>query len=145
MKKFLFRKLSTKAFVISQILILLVGLFVFISLALFVNDGVGKGPWQLRKPVTQEPKSFNLTINSPEDNLLVFEPTLLISGKTSPKTPLVISTPSQDFALLSGDNGDFSKNVPLEVGLNIITINSINEDGAIKQIKKIAYFSKEKI
>ncbi len=145
MKKFLFRELSTKAFVISQILILLTGLFIFISLALFVNDAPGKGPWQLRQPVTQEPKSFSLTINSPEDNLLVFEPTLLISGKTSPKTTLVISSPSQDYALLSLDNGDFSKSVVLKAGLNIITINAISDDGVIKQIKKIAYYSKEKI
>lgn len=145
MRNILFRKLSTQTFIASQIIILLCGLFIFISLALYVNDGPGKSPWQLKLPVTQVPKSFNLTINSPEDNLLVFDQTLLISGKTSAKTPVIISTPNEDFALLSSDNGDFSKDITLKLGLNIITINAVSEDGTIKQIKKIAYFSKEQI
>jgi hypothetical protein len=101
--------------------------------------------WMSKGPVTSKPVSFELQINSPDDETISFDRTILISGKTTPQAVVIISTPSQDQIADANLLGGFSKEISLDPGLNVLYISSFDLQGNSKQIKKTIYYSAEKL
>ena len=71
----------------------------------------------------------NLNITSPENNLLVSESSLNITGNTINNSQIVINTATENFIGQSDKNGLFDIPIKLEAGLNIIKISAIDPLG----------------
>ncbi|MBI2601102.1 hypothetical protein HYW42_04050 [Candidatus Daviesbacteria bacterium] len=142
------KKLSTKTFVISQCLILLLGL-VFISLLYYVLNIQNPPTIALYSPgggpVTSEPRSLLISVEEPDNDRLVFKPSILVSGKTTPNLPIVISTESSNLVINSKSDGQFSSTLELEPGVNTITISVFDVNGDSRFETRTVYYSKEKI
>ncbi|RJP46531.1 MAG: hypothetical protein C4584_01470 [Armatimonadetes bacterium] len=96
-------------------------------------------------PVTREPVSLMLNLSSPENNLLVFDPNLLIQGTSSPNSMIIITTSKEDFSLEPDNQGYFSYTLELEQGLNEFSITAFDVLGNSKSSERVVYYSKEKI
>lgn len=96
-------------------------------------------------PVTSEPVSLSLNINNPDNNLLVFESDLLISGKTSPNTTLVLSLDKEDWVGNIDNLGNFSDTAKLKEGVNHLVVTVFDSQGNSKSESRTIYFSKEKL
>jgi hypothetical protein len=70
--------------------------------------------------------SSQLSISSPEDNLLVSTSKLNIIGTTIANSHIVITTASKTFLGQSDNQGNFNIPIDLDSGLNIIKISSID-------------------
>lgn len=102
-------------------------------------------PASYGQPVTSTPVSFTLTVSSPEDNALVFDPTILIQGKTSPGSTIIISGQTEDLPLPVGDNGNFSTTIKLQNGVNRLTIASFDAAGNTKSETRTIFYTKTKL
>lgn len=101
--------------------------------------------WSQIIPVTSAPVSVNLDISQPDDETLVFDQNLLISGKTSPKAVVLISVEDTDIVTTADSDGSFSRQVGLTSGLNHITIYAFDQSGNSKSATRTIYYSQEKI
>lgn len=141
-------KLESKTFILSQTLILLVSLVLIGILYYFLNL---QYPTPLTNfstlggPITSEPKSLLLTVEEPENDKLVFKSTTLISGKTTPNLPVLISTESQDLVINSKGNGTFSTSLELDLGVNQIQVSVFDGNGDSRSETRIVYYSEEKL
>ncbi|MBI2021651.1 hypothetical protein HYS93_02065 [Candidatus Daviesbacteria bacterium] len=126
--------------------VILLASLAYISIISFILNQDFSG-LDIRKyiPVTKEPLSFNLEINSPDDELVVFDNTILVSGQTAPKALVIISTDKEDISLQVSKKGEFSKVIDLNPGLNKILISSIDSSGKSKSESKTIYYSEEKL
>ncbi|MBI2011766.1 hypothetical protein HYS91_03285 [Candidatus Daviesbacteria bacterium] len=139
-------RLSAKSFVLSQLGILIVSLVFLGTLYYFLNqDNFLKSAIEDYLPVTTRPLSFTLDLNSPEDELLTFEKTILIAGKTSPFSTVIITSSNNDVGLEANSQGEFSNSFELTEGLNLITVASFDKDGNAKSLTRSIYYSKEEI
>ena len=132
--------LSTKTFIVSHLTLLSLALIFFAGLYYVLYPERFSPQDASYNPVTKEPVSLFLEISSPEDDILVSDPSLVISGTTSPNLAVIISNNQTDTALQSGKNGDFSKVFTLSPGPNTIEINAFDEEGNSKSITKSVYF-----
>jgi len=139
------RHLSTKVFVISNLLILIIGLIFIYGLYYFVNLDTLKNASNEYNPVTQEPISFNLTVSTPEDNTLSFDKNIVVSGKTSPDTTVIISVNDSISGFGTGIKEDFSKIINLTAGKNIINITAFDPQGNTKTEIRSVFYSEEKL
>ncbi len=96
-------------------------------------------------PVSQEPSSFNLQINAPEDNALVFDGNILLTGKTSPGTSVIVVDGGSTTGFEVTSNGDFSKVISLTEGAHLLTITAFDKTGLTKTVTRQVYYSKEKL
>lgn len=139
------KQLSFKTFLISHFLILLVSV-AFISIFAWIiygdNSPLDK---QNYNPVTKEPISFSLDISSPEDNLLVFESSIVVSGKTDPQSTILITRNTESYGLEADTKGNFTKVVNLIPGVNNIYISAYDSKGSVKTSAKTVYYSEEKL
>ena len=71
----------------------------------------------------------NLSITSPEENLLVSESSLNIIGNTTNNSQIIINTATQNFSGQSDQSGFFNIPIKLDAGLNIIKISAIDTLG----------------
>ncbi len=95
-------------------------------------------------PVSTTPVSFTLSVTSPENNALVFDPTILVQGKTSPNSTVIISN-QNDLPLTANQNGDFSTTIKLQAGINQLTIGAVDEMGNTKSETRTVYYTKTKL
>ena len=141
------KKLSVKQFLISQILLLIIGLIILSGIYYILNVQYPTGlnnPFS-NGPVTTKPKSFLLTLDEPVDNTLVFAPSILVSGKTSSAKEVLIFTDSKNMVIKSKSDGSFSTDLDLDEGENLITVVVFDDNGETKSIERTIYYSKEKI
>ncbi len=96
-------------------------------------------------PVTSIPVSLSLEINSPSDDNLSFDSNIIISGKTSPNSQVLISSKSQDLVIGSKADGSFSTLIDLDEGVNNLQITAFDQNGQEKEVDKTVYYSKEKL
>jgi hypothetical protein len=92
--------------------------------------------------IIQDPE---LVINSPEEDLFTSNEELIVSGSATPNSFVVILVNDVESISNTDESGNFSLKVKLNLGGNLIEINSINEDG--KQVSKqrtVIYEDKEK-
>lgn len=140
------RKLSTKQFIWSQIIILFLGLL-FLGGLFYITDFQYQKPreYSLNGPVTKEPSSLILELNTPDNNLLSFDSSLLISGKTQGNTEVLITSADLDLVTKSKSDGSFSATFTTVEGLNEIKIITFGKKGEQKETDRTIYYSKEKI
>lgn len=96
-------------------------------------------------PVTQEPVSLTLNLASPDDNLLVFDPDILIEGKTTPGSTALLSFDDNDQVINVNNTGDFSATAKLQSGINQFIITVFDESGNTKTEERTVFYSTEKI
>lgn len=142
------KKLSTKEFIFSQILILVSGL-IFLGALYYIlyidSPSQTQNSFFSGGPVTKEPASLMLELTAPDDDLLVFDDSLEIAGKSSPNSYILITTPSSNRVIKSKSDGSFSTEIELTAGINEIKIISFDEKGEQKDLERTIYYSKEKI
>lgn len=97
------------------------------------------------QPVTSTPVSITLEISSPDEDTLSFDPSIIISGKTIPNSSVLISSKSNDVAIISKSDGAFSTLLDLDEGVNNIQISVFDQNGEQKDISRTVYYSKEKV
>ncbi len=96
-------------------------------------------------PVTVLPKSLRIDLDQPDDNLLTFQSSLIVSGSTLPNLLVLISTQSQDSVVESKKDGSFSTVIQLEEGVNNLTVTVFDQGGDSRSAERTVYYSKEKI
>jgi hypothetical protein len=96
-------------------------------------------------PVTSEPVSVTLNLASPDDNVLIFDDSLLIQGKTSPQATVILSFDKDDSVIEAGNSGDFSATIKLQPGVNQFTVSVFDNFGNSKSENRTVYYSKEKL
>lgn len=135
------RELSFKTFLISHLGILILGLIFLGSLYYILY--FDRSPLNLKNydPVTREPISFDLEISNPEDNSLVFDPNIIISGKTDPKSTVLISNNQKDTGVEADQDGSFTKVITLTPGVNYLSISAFERKGSIKTKKLTVFYS----
>lgn len=127
-----------------MLIVFLFGLGYLLGIYLIVNQPVRHAPQQMG-PVTTKPVSLTLNLSNPDDNLLVFIPDLLVSGKTAPQAVVIISLETVDLALEASSKGDFSTTLKLQDGVNNLTVSVFDNQGNSKTESKLIYYSGEKI
>lgn len=141
------RKLSTKSFIISQILILVVSLIFLAGLYYllnFYNQSAKLSSFQAG-PVTRPPATLTLELSSPEENFLTFDPKILVSGKTLPYSQVLVSSNFNDFVTESKSDGRFSADFDLKEGINEITVAVFDKTGDQRAQNRTVYYSKERL
>lgn len=96
-------------------------------------------------PVSSAPKSMNMEIQNPDDELLVFNNTVVVSGKTTPKSSVVIINGQDQLGTEADKDGNFQKVVDLQPGINPIQILAFDTEGNSKSDSRTVYYSEEKL
>lgn len=140
------KKLTTKQFIISQLLLLLFGLIILGGIYYILNIRYYKDnkPF-LNGPLTSAPKSLRLDLDQPDDDSLVFSASIIVSGQTGPIKEVLISTDSQDLVIKSKPDGSFSTVINLDEGENTVTAVVFDSDGDSRSLERTVYYSKEKL
>lgn len=140
------KKLTTKQFIISHLVILILGLLFLFGLFYILNIQYRRSSDPFSGgPVTTAPKTLKLDLDSPNDESLVFQSSVLISGKTSPSKDVLIFTETQNLVLSSKKDGSFSTTLSLDAGENNITAVVFDQTGDFRFVERLVYFSKEKL
>lgn len=138
------RELSFKTFVISITIIFLIGLAGIGGLYYYLNADQFEEAFKYL-PVSQEPTSFSLTLSSPEDNALVQDGSVIVSGKTAPFASIIVADGEQTTGFEAKSNGDFSKIITLTEGPHILSITAFDKSGTSKNTTKYVYYTKESL
>lgn len=140
------KKLTTKHFVISHILILTIGLIFLAGLYYILSIQYQKpNDLFLNGPVTTPPKSLRLSLDQPDNDSLIFQSSIIVSGKTAPLANVLISTDINDTVIKSKPDGSFTTVLNLNEGVNRITAVVFDSTGDSRVAERTVYFSKEKI
>ncbi len=140
------QKISRKHFIISNILILTISLGFLFGLYFILNIQykTSSNPFTYG-PVTSKPKSFTLDLAQPEDEALLYQSSILLSGKTSPHFQVLISTNEDDQVIEAKSDGSFSATLNLDEGVNNIKVTVFDSTGDTKKVERLVYYSKEKL
>ena len=84
-----------------------------------------------------------LLISSPEDELLSADTKLLVSGSTGASNFIVIFLNNQEFITTADASGNFSLELTLDEGANLIVIESLDEDGQSVQVERTVIVNAE--
>lgn len=92
---------------------------------------------------TLTPQEFNLSLAKPEEDDVISETPMILSGVTTPSAWVVISAEDEDYVSSADESGAFSQEVNLLGGVNNLTVFAIdvNSKSAEKQISVV--FSSE--
>lgn len=139
-------KLTTKQFILAQILILACGLILLGALYYILNVQYQQSqkPFAIG-PVTTPPKSLRLDLDQPDDDTLSYQSSIIVAGKTGPLMEIVIFTDTQDLVIKSKPDGRFSTVVNLKEGVNRITAAVFDATGDFRSAERTVYYSKEKL
>jgi len=140
------KKLPTKHFLFSQILILIIGLSLLAGLYYILNIQYqhSTDPF-LNGPVTSLPKSLTLTLDQPADDSLNFDNSIIVSGKTAPVKQVLIFTDTQNVTIESKKDGSFSTVLNLDEGVNNISVAVFDATGDSRSSSRTVFYSKEKL
>lgn len=139
------KEISLKTFIVSQSLILILGLLFLFGLYYFLNTDSKGFSYQQKGPVTTPPKSLKIDLETPLDDTLTFDSTILVSGKTAPSSEVLIFIQTYDAVVRSRSDGYFSTVVKLDEGTNHITAVVFDASGDSRSAERNVYYSKEKI
>lgn len=84
-----------------------------------------------------------LTVENPKDESVHTNKTITISGKTTPKSTVIISTNSNDQVVTTASNGDFTLTDTINDGTSLIRITSVFPDGEEKTLTRTVTYSTE--
>ncbi len=126
-------------------LIFILGLF-FIGAIYYILNLTPKPQFNFSGvSLTSEPVSLELNLNSPDDEIIVFDPDLLISGETTKGSTVILSLFEDDIPLEVSSDGNFSYTLKLDTGYNRLVVTSFDPNGNSKTESRTIYYSKEKI
>lgn len=131
----------------------IIAVLVGLSLGLFITYGVYKA----RTSVSRESRSTDLTlsslsdqtpsgelvVNTPSNESIQNENTTTVSGTTMANSFVVVFVGEEETITAADASGNFSVEVELEDGSNVITVMVINEDGQTFSVEKIVIVSDE--
>ncbi len=126
----------------------LIGIIVAIS-AFFLYQSTKKvDPNDIKKiniesPTPTPSSSVFVTIERPTDEEVTDERIITISGKTVPNAKIIVLTESNEEAGVAASNGNFSTEITLDNGENIIEVSAIAENGEIAKTKLTITYSTE--
>lgn len=83
--------------------------------------------------LNEQENTSQLAITSPENNLIIDSQRLIVSGNTQANNSVIIVINDQEIITNADESGNFSKEIRLDQGANILTIYSINQDGLLTQ------------
>ena len=92
-------------------------------------------------PATAKVKTVLLTLTSPDDQEVLSNKNLDISGKTNPDATILLITDSDQQVLKPNGQGNFTTTTTLDNDQNIITVISILPSGDSKQIQETVTYS----
>lgn len=140
------KKLPAKHFILSQILILIIGLALLAGLYYILNVQYQPSTQPfLNGPVTSAPKSLRLDLDNPDNDSLSFQSSIIVSGQTAPLKDVLIFTDSLDLVIQSKKDGSFSTVLNLDEGENKITAVVFDATGDSRSVERTVYYSKEKL
>jgi len=93
---------------------------------------------------TPTPNSeYFLIVESPKDESVVTNKSIAISGKTSPKATVLVSTEVDDQVITPASDGSFTLNTAIENGTTIIQVTSVFPNGEEKKVTRTVTYSTE--
>ncbi|MBI5044525.1 MAG: hypothetical protein HZC02_01235 [Candidatus Levybacteria bacterium] len=93
---------------------------------------------------TPTPRSANfLSIESPKNESIVENKTITITGKTVPKSTIIVSTVSSDQVVKPSAAGNFSLTQVIDTGVNLVTVTAIFPDGNQQTQQRIVSYVTE--
>ena len=93
---------------------------------------------------TPTPNNENfLTIENPKDEEVFDKKTITISGKTTPKSNIIVSSENNDQVVTPSETGEFTLTVSIEAGTNIIQITAIFPNGEEKKVTRTVTYTTE--
>lgn len=87
--------------------------------------------------------SISLTLDQPKDEEVIDTKTITISGTTRSDAVIAILTNGIETVITPSLSGNFSTQITVGTGQNIIDVISITGDGETKSIRKTVTFSEE--
>lgn len=87
--------------------------------------------------------SISLSVDSPQDEEVVDNKSVTVSGKTTPGAVLIVSTNSNDDTITPASNGNFSTTVTINDGPNQIEITAVAPNGESTKVIRTVTFSTE--
>lgn len=139
------RNISTTSFIFSMLGILILASAFFLALHFYLNPQQIPVTFQNYQPVTTLPVSLTLDLSNPDDNLLIFDNNLLVSGKTIPGALVLITANDQNQLLTASSDGYFSQTVKLSPQVNQLSVSAFDNSGNYKSEQRTIYFSEEKL
>ncbi|MBT4124596.1 MAG: hypothetical protein HN981_01645 [Candidatus Pacebacteria bacterium] len=119
----------------------IIAILVGLSLGLFITYGVYQAKTSISPesdkdqeilsltPAPENEFSGELVLNSPENEIIQEDSSISVSGTTLPNSFVVIFVDNKETITSSDESGNFSIEISLENGLNIITITVLDENG----------------
>lgn len=128
----------TKEMIIAIVIGLAVGLLLtygFYRARVFVT-GEQTSPAATSTPLPSPSAVGTLVLISPEDELVLTDRNLTIAGTTLANAQVVIFVNDEESLTNADNSGNFSTERQLEVGSNIITVHSLNENGDATTVER---------
>lgn len=91
----------------------------------------------------EESENSGITIAKPEQNQVVSESPILVSGITKANSWVVISTDDKDYVLKTQANGEFEQEVDLVGGVNQIVFSAFSQQGEKSSSSLLLVYSTE--
>ena len=97
------------------------------------NTGLPQSPVNQisEKNESQDSEEIKLSLTNLQDGTIYAESPILISGISSKQSSVAISTQSEDFVVMTGDQGEFEQSVKLTKGVNTIMVTSFDSNGLV--------------
>ncbi|MGA2911864.1 MAG: hypothetical protein ABSE17_04530 [Candidatus Levyibacteriota bacterium] len=93
---------------------------------------------------TPTPKpAVYLSLSSPDDEIVVGNSTLTVSGKTNPNATIIIYTADGQQVIQPSNQGDFSTTLTLDDGENLLKLTSILPGGETNTVQRTVTYSTE--
>jgi hypothetical protein len=132
--------------VILSFIMVLIGLLVAGALFYFyqINKQI---PVKLHNAISPTPtpkiakEIIFLNLTSPNNEIVVNNKTITVTGKTNPDATVIIITKADQQVFKTTQTGDFKAILTLETDQNLITIISVLPDGESKQIQRVVTYS----
>ena len=98
--------------------------------------GAGTPPIPSPAPLDTNSSANHINIDSPENESVISSSQTTIKGTTNPGSSIIISTPVDTYYATADNSGNFTSNVEIENGINLVQIDSIdfNDNQATAQI-----------
>lgn len=91
----------------------------------------------------EQESSGQLSITSPEDNLIIDSQRLIVSGTTQANNSVVIVLNDLEIITNADESGNFSKEIRLDRGANVLSIYSISQDGLLTRVDRTVIVDEE--
>ena len=98
---------------------------------------------QNQTPKNKEPQPDSLVVASPEKDIVVSEAKVNVEGTTKSESLVTISTAKQDVVVEANAKGEFSAEIELDAGANLIKVVSVDKEGNKEEIELAVVYSTE--